>query len=75
MATDAKAVPAVQATPVAASATSKPDVLPRPFVQKLETWMKEVTDLLCYQPGVPNVHKQNVIDAMIAFSKEIENTK
>jgi len=47
-------------------------VLTRPAVQRLEAWMKEITDLLCYQPEVPLAHKTEVVNAMVAFSKEIE---
>lgn len=41
-------------------------------VQRLEAWMKEVTDLLLYQPDIPVAHKQFVAEAMVAFTKEIE---
>lgn len=43
-----------------------------PAIQRLEAWMKEVTDLLCYQPEVPTAHKTCVVDAMMAFTKEVE---
>lgn len=46
--------------------------LSRPAVQRLEAWMKEVTDLLCYQPEIPLIHKQCVAEAMHTFTKEIE---
>jgi hypothetical protein len=45
----------------------KPDILPPHFVQTLSIWMKEVTDLLCVQPGVPNNHKEYVSQALKAF--------
>ena len=49
-----------------------PVVLPRAAVQRLEAWMREVTDLLCYQPEVPMTHKTCVVDAMLAFARELE---
>jgi hypothetical protein len=45
--------------------------LPRFVTQRLEAWMKEVTDLLCYQPEVPLAHKQAVVEAMQAFTKSL----
>lgn len=42
-----------------------------PAVQRLEAWMKEVTDLICYQPEVPIAHKSALINAFVAFQNEI----
>ena len=47
------------------------DELTRPAVQRLEAWMKEVTDLLCYQPEIPLAHKTELVNAMKAFEREI----
>jgi hypothetical protein len=47
------------------------DELTVPAVQRLEAWMKEVTDLLCYQPEIPVAHKSCLIDAFVAFQNEI----
>jgi hypothetical protein len=33
--------------------------------------MKEITSLICYQPEVPSAHKAALIDALVAFQKEI----
>lgn len=41
-----------------------------PELQCLEVWMKEVTDLLCYQPEVPLSHKTELVHALQAFIKE-----
>lgn len=43
----------------------------KPAAQRLEVWMKEITDLLCYQPEVPLAHKTCIVDAMTAFQKEV----
>ena len=45
--------------------------LTEPQIQRLEAWMKEVTDLICYQPEVPLAHKSALIDAFVAFQNEI----
>lgn len=51
---------------------STPDLkLPRPVTQRLEAWMKEVTDLLCYQSDIPLAHKECLVNAMLKFSKEL----
>ena len=44
----------------------------KPEKQRLEAWMKEVTDLLCYQPEVPLANKTCLVKAMQAFLKETE---
>lgn len=38
--------------------------------QRLEAWMREVTDLLCYQPSVPMDHKKLLVEALEAFARE-----
>ncbi len=47
------------------------DILTEPAVQRLEAWMKEITDLIAYQPEVPLDHKEALLDAFIAFQNEI----
>jgi hypothetical protein len=47
-------------------------VLPRAWAQRLEAWMMEVTDLLCYQHQVPLAHKTEIVNAFRAFQKEVE---
>jgi hypothetical protein len=42
-----------------------------PAIQRLEAWMREVTDLLCYQPDIPLDHKTAIVEAMVAFRKEL----
>ena len=37
----------------------------------LESWMREVTDLLCYQPEIPMAHKQTMVDAFAKYRKAI----
>ena len=46
-----------------------------PAVQRLEAWMQEISDLLAYQPEVPMAHKTAMIDALMAFKKEINPRK
>lgn len=41
--------------------------------QRLEAWMREVTDLLCYQPEVPMAHKTALVEAMQNFGRQIEH--
>ncbi len=43
-----------------------------PELQRLEAWMREVTDAICYQPEIPLDHKKEVAEAMNSFSKEID---
>lgn len=45
--------------------------LSKPAVQRLEAWMKEVTDLLCYQPEIPLAHKTEIVNALHLFSAEL----
>lgn len=40
-------------------------------IQKLEYWMQEVTELICYQSDVPEVHKRALVEALEAFKLEI----
>lgn len=54
------------------SITNETPGLNVPASQRLEAWMKEVTDLLCYQPEIPLTHKTCVVDAMAAFTAEVE---
>ena len=37
----------------------------------LESWMREVTDLLCYQPEIPMTHKQCVVEAFSRYRTAI----
>lgn len=48
--------------------------LSKPAVQRLEAWMKEVTDLLCYQPEIPLAHKTEIVNALNLFSLELLET-
>ena len=36
-----------------------------------ERWMREVTDLLCYQPDIPMEHKTSLVDAFANYRKVI----
>lgn len=47
--------------------------LSKPATQRLEAWMMEITDLLCYQPDVPLSHKTELVNALKLFQKEINN--
>jgi hypothetical protein len=40
-------------------------------VQRLEAWMKEITDVLCYQPDIPMDHKTCIVNALKLFQNEI----
>lgn len=46
--------------------------LSKPAVQRLEAWMREVTEVLSYQPEIPLAHKTILHDALHAFSQELE---
>lgn len=46
-------------------------LLSKPAVQRLEAWMREVTDTLAYQPDIPMTHKTCVVDALMAFTREV----
>jgi hypothetical protein len=43
----------------------------KPAFQRLEAWMREITDLLCYQPEVPTAHKTELANALHQFLREI----
>jgi hypothetical protein len=45
--------------------------LSKPAIQRLEAWMREITELVCYQPEVPMAHKTALINALFEFKKEI----
>ena len=47
------------------------DRLTLPAIQRLECWMKEITDLICYQPEVPMRHKTELCNALHAFRMEL----
>lgn len=42
----------------------------RRMQQRLEAWMDEVTALLCYQPEIPMVHKQAVVEKLADYKKQ-----
>jgi len=43
----------------------------KPALQRLEAWMREITDLLCYQPEIPLAHKSALLEAFVAFQNEV----
>jgi len=55
-----------------AAVRSSEMVLTRAWAQRLEAWMVEVTDLLCYQLDVPLAHKTEIVNALKAFQKEVD---
>ena len=46
----------------------------KPKEQRLEAWMGEVTSVLCYQPEVPQRHKEILVAALKAFEDEIDSS-
>lgn len=58
--------------PTLAAKPHNQEIMTTPAIQRLEAWMKEITDLLCYQPEIPVAHKTEICNALHAFQKEIE---
>ena len=40
-------------------------------IARLEAWMEEVTAMMCYQPNIPMVQKEELSNAFMAFRKEL----
>jgi hypothetical protein len=53
------------------SRTTQKAELSLPAIQRLEAWMKEITDCLCYQPEIPVAHKSELVNAFVAFQNEL----
>ena len=60
---------------------AKPDCAPAPCYAAskdlaLQSWMQDVTSLLCYQPEVPHAHKESLVKALDHYNKrcaELDN--